>query len=83
MDYSIIALIVLFAALIKGSTVFGFSLSALPLFVLWYSLKVAVPMFTFWSLATSVIIVLQKNHCSIIKYSPLSQTELSLLPLQP
>ncbi len=67
MNYLITATIVLSASLIKGSTGFGFSMAALPLMALQYPLKTAVPIITFWSLATSVIIILQKKSYTISK----------------
>lgn len=42
-------------------------MAALPLMALQYPVKTAVPIITFWSLATSVIIILQKKSYTISK----------------
>ena len=61
MNYLITASIVLLGALIKGSTGFGFSMTALPLLVFQFAVKTVVPIITIWSLTTSLIIILQKK----------------------
>lgn len=65
MDYLITALVVLLASLIKGSTGFGFSMTALPLLIFQYAVKTVVPIITIWSLTTSLIIILQKKEFKV------------------
>ena len=65
MNYLIIASIGLLGALIKGSTGFGFSMTALPLLVFQFAVKTAVPIITIWSLTTSLIIILQKKTFTV------------------
>jgi len=64
-DYLITATIVLLAALIKGSTGFGFSMTALPLLIFNNAVKTVVPIITIWSLTTSLIIILQKKEFKV------------------
>lgn len=64
-NYLITAMIVFLAALIKGSTGFGFSMTALPLLIFQYTVKTAVPIITIWSLTTSLIIILQKKEFKV------------------
>ena len=61
MHYGLIILIVLFAALIKGSTGFGFSLITLPILLFWFPVKLLIPVLMAGNLFTSLIIVLQKK----------------------
>ena len=61
MHYGLIILVVLFAALIKGSTGFGFSLITLPVLLFWFPVKLLIPVLMAGNLFTSVIIVLQKK----------------------
>ncbi len=61
MHYGLIILVVLFAALIKGSTGFGFSLITLPILMFWFPVKLLIPVLMAGNLFTSLIIVLQKK----------------------
>jgi len=64
-NYTITAMVVLLAALIKGSTGFGFSMTALPLLIFQYTVKTVVPIIAIWSLTTSLIIILQKKEFKV------------------
>lgn len=66
MEYVVIFLMVLFSALIKGITGFGFALISLPLLMFYYSPTELIPVLMICNLLSSLLIVVQKKEHKLI-----------------
>jgi len=69
MEWVFIAIVILFASVLKGLTGFGFALLAMPFLLIFYPAKLVIPVLTLFNLLTSTQIILKIPNLKLNRYT--------------